>query len=124
MITEETVRNHISLCQAQRGARWRPAPADRMKGTRKVKYESEVVLGDRYRDSITGLEGTATCAAFFLHACERVTLEFIKEGEVKYESFDAPRLVHVETGVAPTTTRTGGPGGNEPGRAPAPAAQR
>jgi len=79
----------------------------------KQKYESDIVLGDEYEDTLTGLKGRATAATFYLHACERVTLEFLKEGEIKYESFDAPRLKHVPTQQVPTTTRTGGPGGRE-----------
>lgn len=79
-----------------------------------MSYESDVVLGERYRDPLTSFEGVATAATFYLHACERVSLEYVNSaGEIKYESFDAPRLVHVGTGVAPTTTRTGGPGGRE-----------
>lgn len=78
-----------------------------------MKLESDVKLGDRYRDPLTGFEGVATAVTFYLHACERVSLEFVKDGEVKYESFDAPRLVHVPSGTQPTTDRTGGPGGRE-----------
>lgn len=78
-----------------------------------MNLHTDVVLGDRYRDPLTGFEGAATAVTFYLHACERVTLEYPKDGEVKYESFDAPRLEHVETGTQPTTTRTGGPGGRE-----------
>lgn len=82
---------------------------------RKQKWESQVILGEKYRDTVTGLEGVATVVSFYLHACERVSLEFIKEGEVKYETFDAPRLVHVKQPLVPVTSpRTGGPGGNEP----------
>lgn len=85
-----------------------------------VALKSDVVLGDRYRDPITGLEGVATSVTFYLHACERVALEFLKDGEVKWESFDAPRLVHVTSGAQPKTDRTGGPGGREarPNRVP------
>lgn len=78
-----------------------------------TKLKSDVTLGDRYRDPLTGFEGAATSVTFYLHACERVSLEFVKDGEIKYESFDAPRLVHVKSGTQPTTTRTGGPGGRE-----------
>jgi hypothetical protein len=78
-----------------------------------TKLKSDVKLGDRYRDPLTGFEGVATAVTFYLHACERVSLEFIKDGEVKYEAFDAPRLIHVDTDTRPATTRTGGPGGRE-----------
>lgn len=78
-----------------------------------TKLTTDVVLGDRYRDPLTGLEGAATSVTFYLHACERVMLEFLKDGVLKYESFDSPRLVHIDSGEQPQTTRTGGPGGRE-----------
>ncbi len=80
----------------------------------KQQHSTDIILGEEYEDTITGLKGKATVIAFYLHACERVTLEFIKDSEVKYESFDAPRLKHIKTQAVATTTRTGGPGGNEP----------
>ncbi len=78
-----------------------------------AQFESDTILGDKYRDTLTGFEGSATAVTFYLHACERITLEFVKDGEVKYESFDAPRLTHIPTGTQPRTTRSGGPGGRE-----------
>lgn len=78
-----------------------------------TRYKTDTRLGDRYRDPLTGVEGTATAVTFYLHACERITLEFAKDGEIKYESFDAPRLIHEPTQTSPATTRTGGPGGRE-----------
>lgn len=87
-----------------------------------TKLSTDVVLGDRYRDPITGFEGVATAVTFYLHACERVSLETLREGKPQWESFDAPRLEHVDTKTKPTTTRTGGPGGRE--AAPAPAGDR
>jgi hypothetical protein len=76
-----------------------------------AKYNSDIVLGDEYEDTITGMKGKATGCTFYLHACERVTLEFLHEGELKYETFDAPRLKHVESGKEiPLGERTGGPG--------------
>lgn len=79
----------------------------------KTKHSTDVVLGDEYRDPITGLVGTATAVTFYLHACERVTLEYARDGKAAYESFDAPRLVHTVTETSPALTRTGGPGGLE-----------
>lgn len=78
-----------------------------------TKFKSDIRMGDRYRDPLTGFEGVATAVTFYLHACERVALEYLKDGKVAYEHFDAPRLVHVDTGKSPQTTRTGGPGGRE-----------
>ena len=77
------------------------------------KFKSDIILGDKYRDPLTGFEGVATAVTFYLHACERVSLEYVKDGEIKYESFDAPRSIHVKTETQPKTTRTGGPGGRE-----------
>lgn len=80
-----------------------------------VTHKSNIKLGEKYQDSFTGVKGTATAVTFYVHACERVTLEFIKDGEVKYEAFDAPRLIHYETGAPVTLVekKTGGPGGRE-----------
>lgn len=78
-----------------------------------TRLKTDIILGERYRDTVTGLEGVATAVTFYLHACERVSLEFTKDGEVKFESFDAPRVEQVATGAIPTVTRTGGPGGRE-----------
>ena len=80
---------------------------------RATAYKSDTRLGDRYRDPLTGFEGVATAVTFYLHACERITLEFVKDGEIKYESFDAPRLVHIQSETQPQALRTGGPGGRE-----------
>jgi len=77
------------------------------------KFKSDTKLGERYRDPLTGFEGVATGVTFYLHACERITLEFVKDGKIEYESFDAPRLVHIRSGLQPVTERTGGPGGRE-----------
>lgn len=76
-------------------------------------HKTDIVLGDKYEDTMTGLQGMATAVTFYLHACERVTLEFLKDGEVKYESFDSPRMRHLGTNAVAETTRTGGPGGRE-----------
>lgn len=88
-----------------------------------LAYKSDIVLGQKYRDTITGYEGVATTVTFFLNACERVGLESYdaERREVKTEVFDSPRLVHVETGVQATTERTGGPG--DPNSRPGPNAR-
>jgi hypothetical protein len=73
-------------------------------------FKSDVKLGERYRDTVSGYEGIATAVYFYLHGCERVTLESWREAaaEMKELTFDAPRLEHVETKKQLTTTRTGG----------------
>ena len=77
----------------------------------KKKYASDIILGEKYRDEQTGYEGTATALYFFQYGCERVTIETLDPGrkQLVQETFDAPRLVHVETGKRATVTRTGGP---------------
>jgi hypothetical protein len=73
------------------------------------KYLSDIILGERYKDNQTGIEGIATVTAFFQHGCERVTLEFMRDQKIEEVSFDAPRLTHVETGKTASVTKTGGP---------------
>lgn len=75
--------------------------------------KTDIILGDKYEDTLTGLTGVATGVTFYMHACERVTLEFMKEGEIKWESFDAPRMRHLGTDAVAESTRPGGPGGRE-----------
>lgn len=76
-----------------------------------ITYTSDIQLGERYRDVQTGYEGTATAIAFYQYACERITLEAFDPSQVsiRYESFDAPRLISVKTGEVATATRPGGP---------------
>lgn len=76
----------------------------------KQNYRTDIKLGERYRDDQTGIEGVATSIHFYQHACERVTLEYVKpDGELQEVTFDSPRLTSVRTGKTATTTRTGGP---------------
>ncbi len=81
----------------------------------KHTYQSDVILGNPYRDQQTGFEGIATAVFFFQHACERVSLETYDatRKEIKEQVFDAPRLVSVRTGKPATSDRPGGPGRNE-----------
>lgn len=75
----------------------------------KQKYESDIILGDRYVDEQTGIEGVASSIHFYQYGCERVTLEAVVAGKIEEYGFDAPRLTHKETKQRATTTRTGGP---------------
>jgi hypothetical protein len=77
-----------------------------------MSYESDIVVGEHYRDPQTGYEGVVTSVTFYQYACERIGLESYdaERKEVKTEIFDAPRLVSVATGERATTSRTGGPG--------------
>lgn len=84
-------------------------------------HSSDVVLGDRYRDPLTGFEGVATAVTFYLYGCERVSLEYVKDGKVEFEAFDTPRLVHVAGDLPPGVPQPGGlpggPGGREASKA-------
>lgn len=71
--------------------------------------ETQIELGQKYRDSITGFEGVATGRHEYIHGCTRITLENLHDGQVKREAFDAPALVEVESGTKFSSSKTGGP---------------
>ncbi len=81
--------------------------------------DRSVVLGERYRDSITGFEGVAVSSATYLYGCIRVQLERAdKDGKSESDYFDEQRLVLVPAGDPVATTATsGGPGDAPPARA-------
>lgn len=86
--------------------------------TGKNTYKSDLVLGERYKDKTTNIEGHLIGIHFYEHACERATLRYVDtQQRVQEISFDAPELVHVKSGVTATSTRTGGPARAE-GRRP------
>lgn len=84
----------------------------------KQKYETDIKLGEKYRDEQTGYEGTATAVYFFQYGCERVQIETFDsvQRQIRSETFDSPRLTHIATGKRATVTRTGGPGDPSEGR--------
>lgn len=68
-----------------------------------------VKLGEKYRDSITGVEGTATARVEYLYGCVRIDLEGVdKAGEPKAWIFDEQRLVSVATNEPVKVTATSG----------------
>lgn len=76
----------------------------------KNTYKSDLQLGERYKDKTTGLAGHLIAIHFYEHACERGTLRYVNgQQDVTEATFDAPELVHVETGEVAKTERTGGP---------------
>lgn len=75
----------------------------------KESYKTDIKLGEKYRDSQTGIEGAATAVTFHQYGCERVMIEAVVAGKIEEYGFDAPRLVHVATQQQARTTRTGGP---------------
>lgn len=78
--------------------------------TRGQKYETELKLGDRYKDSTTGIDGHLVAIHFYEHACVRGTLRYVDSmGNPQEVSFDAPEMVHVETDKPITADKPGGP---------------
>jgi hypothetical protein len=79
----------------------------------------EIQLGQVYRDSITGFQGTATAVTIYLYGCRRVALERgDKDGKSETEYVDEQRLVHVESEMAVASPATaGGPHDAPPARA-------
>ena len=77
-------------------------------------FETDVQLGELYRDTATGFVGTAAAVYFFLHGCERVSLKKLHGlGELVESVFDAPELEHAGSGepVKMAELKTGGPHG-------------
>lgn len=72
-------------------------------------YESDIVLGERFYDEQTGIEGVAISVTFFQYGCERVALETVKDDKIEEYCFDAPRLTRVKTGKRAEADTTGGP---------------
>ena len=79
----------------------------------------EVKLGSVYRDKIHGIKGVAVYKTLCLSGCNRVCLEYVKEGEIKEYWFDEPQLELVKkTKLKPPEDEKdkGGPGGTPPSR--------
>lgn len=75
-----------------------------------MTFTTDVVMGEKYRDPKTGIEGHVTGVHFYEFGCERVTLQVLtNQGSLEEYGFDAPRLERVATGKAPRVERTGGP---------------
>ncbi len=72
-------------------------------------YKSDIVLGESYRDKATGLTGKAVALYFFEHACERVTLRYLHDGDLKEATFDAPEVETVRSSLTPVKQASGGP---------------
>lgn len=76
-----------------------------------------VQLGHKYRDTITGLTGTAMSRSTFLYGCVRVGIEAVIEGKPEEFWFDEQRLEEAETRQPVTTdARSGGPRRTPPAR--------
>lgn len=74
-------------------------------------YGTDIVLGEEYRDELSGFTGKAIGLYFYISGCERVELETFdeKRKELKGAIFDAGRLIHVATGKTATQQAPGGP---------------
>jgi hypothetical protein len=70
--------------------------------------EAQIKLGDHYRDATSGFEGVAISRHEYLHGCTRVTLQHLKDGDMKEYTFDAPALETVDTDEQITSRKTGG----------------
>lgn len=82
------------------------------------EYRSDLRLGERYEDGTTGVQGTLVAVHFYEHACERGTLRYVNgQQEVVEAAFDAPELVHVDSGQRAESARPGGPARAEGRRA-------
>jgi hypothetical protein len=76
-----------------------------------MRYETDIKLGEKYREERSGIEGTAVAISFYEFGCERATIEHFNpsKGEIHEYTFDAPRLTSVETGQKAETSKSGGP---------------
>lgn len=80
---------------------WLTAQEDHMAGP--------IKLGKKYRDEITGFEGTATARTDYLYGCVRVSLEGKgNDGEPQEWVFDEQRLVALDGSLPEPTATSGG----------------
>lgn len=79
---------------------------------------TEIEFGVKYRDGVTGYEGTAEAVTEFHYGCLRIQLERAdKDGKPETEWFDEQRLVKVDTNMrAGSHSGAGGPRDHEPQR--------
>lgn len=78
-----------------------------------------VILGHKYRDTVSGWTGVATSRHEYMNGCIRITIEGAdKDGKPEGYIFDVQQIELVdETPVNPTPhlpARTGGPRTNRP----------
>jgi len=73
-----------------------------------------IELGKKYRDTVHGIEGIATCHSRYLTGCDRVGLEYMKDGEIKDFWVDVNRLEGVK--IPPDQQLPGGPQKHAPSK--------
>lgn len=83
-----------------------------------IQVNTEIELGWRVKDAITGFVGIATSYGKFLNGCERigVTPETLKDGKVlETEYFDVQQLVVMDRSPKLNAKVKGKKGGKDPG---------
>lgn len=81
--------------------------------------EIVVKLGQKVRDTITGLEGIAVARTVWMYGCVRITVQpmEVKEGKPAEMVFvDEPQLEIVREKAAPEAAPAHGPRSSDPGR--------
>ena len=85
-----------------------------------MSEEQAVVLGQRYKDPVSGWEGTAIAAHSYVYGCRRITVAGVdKDGKPDEYTFDEPQLENSFEGPPLTVTplaKTGGPRGTKRGQ--------
>lgn len=76
--------------------------------------KTTIELGKIYKEKIHGIQGVATSHTRYLTGCDRVCLEWLKDGEVKYHYADISILEGVE--IADADKKPGGPAKAPPSR--------
>lgn len=85
-------------------------------GAAKKNHGIDVELGAKYRDRVSGWEGTATAEYRYMNGCTRVELSATdKEGAPKSFVFDVEQIERLDIAPVRTkVTRTGGPRSSTP----------
>ena len=61
-----------------------------------VQDARDVVLGEEYTDSVTGIRGVAIIVYVHLTGCDQVALSYLKDSEQKFITVDATRLTELQ----------------------------
>lgn len=66
-----------------------------------------IELGKKYKDSVHGIEGVATCHSRYITGCDRVCLEYKSGSDIKEIWVDITRLENID--IAKESMKMGGP---------------
>jgi hypothetical protein len=69
-------------------------------------FQSDIVLGEKYRDTQTDFEGVANAVMFQLYGCQRVQLRAMVSHAPAEHWFDLPALKRVDNGDMGFSTNT------------------